>query len=230
MAITFVRKAAAQGPTSSSDAVTSAADFSTCTLLVAITVANSGQSAISDSSSNIWETVTSQTNSVFSRVYCVRNPTVSASQTFTASGTNGFAGIAVLGFAGTSTSAAVDTSITNFSGTGASLTTGSFSPSNDVVVATFAAAVVNASTDGTPSAYTAGDQLNIASGQAYGVASAYKIYSGSPGALDLDWAGNGAAGIIHCHAMSILPGSGGGGGGALPFMTTIGAMRVGGQR
>jgi len=212
MAITFGQKAAAQAPSVSADAVTSAADFSACSLLVGVTVANDAQSQISDSSSNTWETVTSQSNTIFSRVWCVRNPTVSATQTFTASGTNRFAGIAVLGFVGTDTASAVDTSITNFSASGVSLTTGSFSPANDVVVATFAAAVINASTDGTPSAYTAGDKLDLASGQAYGVASAYKIYVGSPGALDIDWAGNGAAGIIHCHAMSILPSAGGGGG------------------
>jgi len=227
MAITFGQNKAAQGPTSTSDAVTAAADFSGCSLLVACTFANDGVAAISDTQGNTWETVTTESTSIFSRVSCVRNPSVSASQQFTASGANRFAAIAVLGFIGTSTSAAVDGSNHGSDGTGFNVSTGAITPSaSDVVVVSFSGGT---SVDQAPAGYTKKDDLDLIGGQAYGVASAYKIFVGSAGSPNLTWTGF-SGGIMHAHIAAFDQSTGGGGGGALPFLTTIGAMRVGGQR
>jgi len=174
MAITLVNHVSAEGGQNST--TTGAANFLTSALLALVMswYDAATEPTVSDSSSNTWTPGTAYHypgDNRWIRMYYVASPTVSSSQTFSATGTNGYAPIAVVGFAGTALSSPLDAE-NGASTFGASLNTGSVTPSTNGQVL-----ITGCANSGTIA--TIGSSFNLVENQSkaatYGLALAYKI-------------------------------------------------------
>ncbi len=90
---------------------TGAVSMSGANFLVAcVSAGNSPVPTLTDSSSNTWTLLTRLTvaGAAFGQIYYAQNPTVTASQTFTLTGTNIFGSLQVAGFSGMLTAAVID--------------------------------------------------------------------------------------------------------------------------
>ena len=192
MAIALVNHVSAKS--SAGGSITSSAINNTgATLLVAAMsyyVGSGGSSAISDSSGNTWTPLTLRSDNTANlrlQCYYCANPTVSSSQTFTATSTgSSFPAIAVASFSGVTTSTPFDQE--NGGGVAASTThqPGSITPtqSNELIITGIEC---NGSTaNSIDSSYTITDSVAPVGGGNVGVALAYLV-QGAASASNPTW-------------------------------------------
>jgi hypothetical protein len=214
-AIALVGKAAAQATstcTGGGDAVTSGIDTTAgagASLYVVVTTENDAQTTPTESTGTVtFSTVTSISNVIFSRVFygiCTSGSCRSASHTFTASNANRCAGIAVLAFSGTDTSAPLDQSTSASTASGLSQASGSITPTTDNQVVVTLYAGNSQSVNNPPTSFTAGDTANFNPGVAYAVASAYEIQTTAT-ARNPSWTWNDGSHVGHAHVASFKSG------------------------
>jgi hypothetical protein len=153
-----------------------AIDTTGASLLVAYVADFTGSAAatFADSQGNTWTALTARplTGNMRSQMYYCASPTTSASHTFSATGTNSFAAIAIAAYSGTATSPYdQETGATTLTGT--SLATGSVTPSenNELVIygCGYASSALSVSVG------TMLDTAAIIGGTSYGIGLAYEI-------------------------------------------------------
>jgi hypothetical protein len=153
-----------------------AIDTTGASLLVAYVADFTGSAAstFADSQGNTWTALTARplTGNMRSQMYYCAAPTTSASHTFSATGTNSFAAIAIAAYSGTATSPYdQETGATTLTGT--SLATGSVTPSenNELVIygCGYASSALSVSVG------TMLDTAAIIGGTSYGIGLAYEI-------------------------------------------------------
>lgn len=154
----------------------SAIDTTGASLLVAYVADFTGSSpaTFADSQGNTWTALTARplTGNMRSQMYYCASPSTSASHTFSATGTNSFAAIAIAAYSGTATSPYdQETGATTLTGT--SLATGSVTPSenNELVIygCGYASSALSVSVG------TMLDTAAIIGGTSYGIGLAYEI-------------------------------------------------------
>lgn len=190
MGAAFINNGAAQTPSLSggSGAITSAIDMTGATFFSAVTVGNDFVSQISDSQGLTWVSHWINPTVVFVQAWYAVGAG-DASHVFTADNAPRAAAIAVMGFSGVDQVSPGPDGENDNTGTGI-VATGNFTPSSvDTLVTTFSA--IRDTNGNPPAGYTLADYLTFISGQAYAVASAWKIFSGSPGTLNPSWTGFG---------------------------------------
>ena len=187
-------------------------DTTGATIIVAVTVGDSGSSAPSDSQGNTWTTGASLVGGSFptfhkSRIYWIANPTTSAAHNFTIAATNG--AIVVAAFDGTVTPA-VKLAEAGAQNLGASSSSGgSVSPTGtDLVVSSLGMEAAFTPTIG--SSFTIADSQTYVGGTSYGCALAYK-YSAS--AENPAWSLGASRDTTAINI--VFQGTGGGGGGSI---------------
>ncbi len=153
-----------------------AIDTTGASLLVAYVADFTGSSpaTFADSQGNTWTALTARplTGNMRSQMYYCASPSTSASHTFSATGTNSFAAIAIAAYSGTATSPYdQETGATTLTGT--SLATGSVTPSenNELVIygCGYASSALSVSVG------TMLDTAAIIGGTSYGIGLAYEI-------------------------------------------------------
>ena len=151
-------------------------DTTGASLIVAYVADFTGSSpaTFADSQGNTWTALTARplTSNMRSQMYYCASPTTSASHTFSATGTNSFAAIAIAAYSGTATSPYdQETGATTLTGT--SLATGSVTPSenNELVIygCGYASSALSVSVG------TMLDTAAIIGGTSYGIGLAYEI-------------------------------------------------------
>lgn len=177
-AVTFVNHCeynfAQNGGTSASDCDMTGANL----LVLAIAYYSTGNPAISSSPANTWNARTeyASTNSRI-KIHYAYNASVSSTMTFTASGSDQYSSIAVLGFAGALATDPYD--VENGATDAGFVTTlqpGSITPGqNDEVVVTALCFEITANTASIDSGFSTAYQKDVITGTAEGVAIAYKI-------------------------------------------------------
>ena len=165
---------------SAGSATTSAVNMTGATLLIAVVSSSGGDAAISDSSSNTWTTGWAQSGVGGLGWYYCSNPTVSASQTFTANA--GFVGLVVLGFSGTVASTTPDLNVHSTTGdpTGGSGATPAHD--NEVILTACAAAASMTA----PSGSWTSDIEQFVGGTNYGVGVAW-LFQTAAASVDPVW-------------------------------------------
>lgn len=204
--------AAAAGPTllahtsalgGANSATTSGIDTTGASLLI-VAVASFNTPTLSDSAGNTFTGLTQQTAGHFSiQLFECYSPITSSSDTFTVSGANSYASLAVAAFSGTSGSA-VDTSSGATDTTGSStLQTGSITPThNDELIVSGVTVSDWTATLSVNSGLTITDQVASASGMGAGVALAYLVQA-SAAAINPTWTKTGGTGTTTDFAASI---------------------------
>ncbi len=198
----------------STGATTDAVDASTATFVVLAICYDSGATGVSvtDTSGKTWVARTewdgTGAHTPWVRIYdCVS--TFTASHTFSVACTAGFASIAAIGFTGNAASPA-DQQSGAFTTGGAALP-GSVTPSEDNELLITA---IGGSTGGVTyavgSSFTLLDTTALVGGQAYGLATGYKIQT-TAGAENPSWTGDTGD---HIAAIITYKAAGGGGGGS----------------
>lgn len=199
MAYSLIAHTSAQSA-DGSNVVTSAIDTSGATILV-VAVSSflpGGAVTITDSKGNTWTSLTahSQTNNRLCLHYA-KNPTVGSGHTFTGAASSTFPGLAVQAWSGAHTTAPADQENGAATPTASALATGSVTPSqdNELVVsgASFSSMTNTLAID---NGFTVSDQAPLVSGQAMGIAFAYKVQTTAAAVNPAwSWSGNDEAAV-----------------------------------
>jgi hypothetical protein len=148
-------------------------------IVVLISSDSANAKTLSDSKGNTWSAKTAYADFPATdneiRAYVATNPSVGPGHTFTVSGSNIFASIAVLSFSGAHSSGPFDQQAGQGVASGTSAQPGSVTPSedNELLIAALTFEVSN--TISVNSGFTIAGQANLIGGVSYGIAAAYKI-------------------------------------------------------
>jgi hypothetical protein len=175
-------------------ATTSGVDTTTCDLLIVVGSWDPGSApTITDSQSNTWTRVGTDTGFTFPYVglwFC-RNPSVSASHTFTLTKTAAGIGMAIAGFAG-SAAAPQDQNSEDGGASTTSRAPGSVTPTqNNELIVTALSYSIGSSSDQAASGFTTTDHQAFSAGNNYGCVLAYAIQTTAT-ATNPNWTWTGA--------------------------------------
>lgn len=180
-------------------ATTAAIDTTGASLLIVVIsdyAAGVTQAAPSDSKSNTWSNLTTQTSSTVTRmrISYVANPTGGTGHTFAATGTTDYPTICVAAFSHVATTSPFDVQNGSNSGSGSvtTLQPGSVTPGANAELLVTGLSFAVSGTASIDSGFTITDQSNYMAGAAIGGAMAYKVQT-TAAAVNPTWTAGAAS-------------------------------------